>query len=200
MAKEAGVKTGSMINTWLDFYAQNYASSSKDASKEIMIRYIEKMAEKLGKLDDEELLMQLNSKGLVWPLSDYYENVPDFVSAYMNEKYGRDYDWDGCIVPEFKNDYVVNIQVNIVSEYEEHDYNEIGLYVTSELWPLVSAMIVEYGRKYEKVFPENTFCFTPKMAKEIADIAYAGKDKTKEELAKEFSKVLIDFVEKSLDE
>ena len=194
-AKEAGVNRGAMMNTWLDFYAQNQSSSSKDNSKDIMISYLNspRFWNTIPSLSAEELIFRLGDL-------EEFDYLADAVYSYENKK-----DYDMLYVEMYNSDidhYVsVGIDSNIRFEKLDHQIDE--LYVTPEQWPLVSVLLTEYDKKYRRLFPSRHYSLTPSVLKKIADECkkYAKLDNLNDagRLATAIKSHLLDYVEKQDD-
>lgn len=195
MAKEAGVNRGAMMNTWLDFYAQNQSSSSEDNSKDIMISYLNspRFWNTIPSLSAEELIFRLGDL-------EEFDYLADAVYSYENKK-----DYDMLYVEMYNSDidhYVsVGIDSNIRFEKLDHQIDE--LYVTPEQWPLVSVLLTEYDKKYRRLFPSRHYSLTPSVLKKIADECkkYAKLDNLNDAgcLATAIKGHLLDYVEKQGD-
>ena len=195
MAKEAGVNRGAMMNTWLDFYAQNQSSSSEDNSKDIMISYLNspRFWNTIPSLSAEELIFRLGDL-------EEFDYLADAVYSYENKK-----DYNMLYVEMYNSDidhYVsVGIDSNIRFEKLDHQIDE--LYVTPEQWPLVSVLLTEYDKKYRRLFPGRHYSLTPSVLKKIADECkkYAKLDNLNDagRLATAIKSHLLDYVEKQDD-
>jgi len=190
MADEAGVKLGTMINTLLDFYAQNNAKQSGAVAKDVMANYLnsERFWREAAAENSEDLIYRLNNRGMVYPLMENFENTSDVVKTYKAKQYE-----DIWICPEIANDVWFDIHIADKAYYEECD-DEHLLYVTAEQWPLVSVLIMEYGRKYHKLFPESPTYMTPGMLADIAKSCAKNK-KANSTLAAAIKNVLLSWVE-----
>lgn len=193
MAEDAGIKVGSMINTWLDFYAQNYANSSDDVSKEVMVQYLKKNAEKLLKMDDEELIYHICRDGIPDPMVYDWEFVNYVADAYND----KDEDFDANIYTSFWNNnwqYDFDLSINAGKKCEYSD-DSGGFYITvkREQWPLVAALIFDYMKKYKKEHPDARFAITKNDIKKIFAAVNGIEDK--KTLANGITKTLVEFVE-----
>lgn len=195
MAKEAGVNRGAMMNTWLDFYAQNQSSSSEDNSKDIMISYLNspRFWNTIPSLSAEELIFRLGDL-------EEFNYLADAVYSYENKK-----DYDMLYVEMYNSDIDHYISVGIDSNirFEKSDYQNDELYVTPEQWPLVSVLLTEYDKKYKRLFPGRHYSLTPSVLKKIADECkkYAKLDNLNDAgcLATAIKGHLLDYVEKQGD-
>ncbi|MBQ6461152.1 hypothetical protein IJJ36_01820 [Candidatus Saccharibacteria bacterium] len=193
MAKEAGVNRGAMMNTWLDFYAQNYTSSSEDNSKDIMISYLnsERFWKVIPSLTPEELIYRLASNKNV----EFGEagDVHTLLKSYNNKIYD---DVMLCIEPlddGFSDSIYAREEVGLRCDEDSND-----LFVTIEQWPLVSVLLAEYSQKYGKLFPNQSTCITAGMYEKIAK-ACKQYPKPDSVLATAIKGILLDFVEKQND-
>ena len=192
MAKEAGVNRGAMMNTWLDFYAQNQSSSSEDNSKDIMINS-HRFWNTIPSLSAEELIFRLGDL-------EEFNYLADAVYSYENKK-----DYDMLYVEMYNSDIDHYISVGIDSNirFERSDYQNDELYVTPEQWPLVSVLLTEYDKKYKRLFPGRHYSLTPSILKKIADECkkYAKLDNLNDAgcLATAIKGHLLDYVEKQDD-
>ena len=193
MAKEAGVNRGAMMNTWIDFYAQNQTSSTEDNSKDIMISYLnsERFWKVIPSLSSEELIYRLaaNKNIEFGEVSD----VHALLKSYNKKIYD---DVMVCIEPldgGFSDFVYAKEGVGLRCD---EDSNE--LFVTIEQWPLVSVLLAEYSQKYGKLFPNQSTCITAGMYEKIAK---ACRQYTKPDavLATAIKNILLDFVEKQND-
>ena len=190
MAQDAGVKIGTMVNSLLDYYARNYYGDGANVPKDVMAQYLnsEKFWKALSELSSEELIYRLNVKGLVWPLMDDFDSAHQVAQAYKKN-------YDFWICPEIPNDVPFDIRIGEeIKCYDDGADEHYFLDVTREQWPLVSVMIVEYGRKYKKLFPESIAYMTPRMLQKIAEKCkkYQKADGV---LATQIKNVLLEFVE-----
>lgn len=195
MAKEAGVNRGAMMNTWLDFYAQNQSSSSEDNSKDIMISY-------LNSPRFWNTIPSLSAEELIFRLGDLIEfnYLNDAVDSYKNKK---DYDMLYVEMYESDIDYYIRVGIDSNIRFEKSDYQSDELYVTPEQWPLVSVLLTEYDKKYRRLFPGRHYSLTPSVLKKIADECkkYAKLDNLNDAgcLATAIKGHLLDYVEKQDD-
>ena len=195
MAKEAGVNRGAMMNTWLDFYAQNQSSSSEDNSKDIMISYLNspRFWNTIPSLSAEELIFRLGD--LI-----EFDYLNDAVVSYEMKK-----DYDMLYVEMYNSDidYYISIGIDSNIRFEKLDHNYDELYVTPEQWPLVSVLLTEYDKKYRRLFPGRHYSLTPSVLKKIADECkkYAKLDNLNDagRLATAIKGHLLDYVEKQDD-
>ena len=195
MAKEAGVNRGAMMNTWLDFYAQNQSSSSEDNSKDIMISYLNspRFWNTIPSLSAEELIFRLGDL-------EEFDYLADAVYSYENKK-----DYDMLYVEMYNSDidHYVSVGIDSNIRFEKLDYQSDELYVTPEQWPLVSVLLTEYDKKYRRLFPGRHYSLTPSVLKKIADECkkYAKLDNLNDAgcLATAIKDHLLDYVEKQDD-
>lgn len=195
MAKEAGVNRGAMMNTWLDFYAQNQSSSSEDNSKDIMISYLNspRFWNTIPSLSAEELIFRLGDL-------EEFDYLADAVYSYENKK-----DYNMLYVEMYNSDidHYVSVGIDSNIRFEKLDYQSDELYVTPEQWPLVSVLLTEYDKKYERLFPGRHYSLTPSVLKKIADECkkYAKLDNLNDagRLATAIKSHLLDYVEKQDD-
>lgn len=189
MAKEAGVNRGAMMNTWLDFYAQNQSSSNEDNSKNIMISFLnserfwktipsltpEELCYRMPSLDDDSSFCNVSNDAR--EIYEIYKGYPDeFPSVFIDE--------------------------DTVEIGEEPSSNVLKggtcLHVTAKQWPLVVVLLGEYRKKYKKLFPEQEYAITDGMYAKIAKACkqYENPDSV---LATAIKNILLDFVEKQND-
>lgn len=195
MAKEAGVNRGAMMNTWLDFYAQNQSPSSEDNSKDIMISY-------LNSPRFWNTIPSLSAEELIFRLGDLIEfnSLNDAVDSYEKKK-----DYDMLYVEMYNSDidYYISVGIDSNIRFEKSGYNYDELYVTPEQWPLVSVLLTEYDKKYKRLFPGRHYSLTPSVLKKIADECkkYAKIDNLNDAgcLATAIKGHLLDYVEKQDD-
>ena len=195
MAKEAGVSRGVMMNTWLDFYAQNQ-NSSNDNSKDIMISYLnsERFWKVIPSLDVRELIYRFDTN--VIELSEYSNNVNYLFEDYKEKKdYDLMYAW-----LEASNDGSFNIRIAIDSEpkYEDEGPEYGVLYVTVGQWPLVVVLLTEYCKKYKRLFPSQNYIITPTLLEKISDDCNKHKN-ANGLLATSIKGHLLDFLENQND-
>ena len=195
MAKEAGVNRGAMMNTWLDFYAQNQSSSSEDNSKDIMISYLNspRFWNTIPSLSAEELIFRLGD--LI-----EFDYLNDAVVSYEMKK-----DYDMLYVEMYNSDidYYISIGIDSNIRFEKLDHNYDELYVTPEQWPLVSVLLTEYDKKYRRLFPGRHYSLIPSVLKKITDECkkYTKLDNLNDArcFATAIKSHLLDYVEKQDD-
>lgn len=194
MAKEAGVNRGAMMNTWLDFYAQNQGSA-EDNSKDIMISYLNspRFWDTISGLSAEELIFRLGELYEFTSLNeavDCYEKREDYDLLYVDM-------YDGEI------DHYIRIGIDSNIRFEKLDEQGDELYVTPEQWPLVSVLLTEYDKKYRRLFPDQHYNLIPSVLKKIVETCkkYKRINNVVEAgcLATEIKNHLLDFVEKQDD-
>lgn len=193
MAKEAGVNRGAMMNTLLDFYAQNQNSSNNNNSKDIMISYLnsERFWKNISSLTPKELIYRFKAKGVDTPEAEeanwlydaYKENDTICLCAFIG--------------PESENSIMDEISVDDTIKCIDYDENT-NLRVTKDQWPLIVALLNEYDQKYRKVFPEQPFSLTPGLYDKIAE-ACKKNNKADSKLALAIKNILLDYVEKQND-
>lgn len=195
MAKEAGVNRGAMMNTWLDFYAQNQGSSSEDNSKDIMISYLNspKFWNTIPSLSSEELIFRLGEL-------NEFSSLNDAVNSYEEKK---DYDLLYADMYDDVIDHCVQIGIGPEIGYERVNEQEDDLNVTPEQWPLVSVLLTEYDKKYRRLFPDKHYGLIPSVLKKIAEECkkYKKLDTVNDAkcLATAIKNHLLDYVEKQDD-
>ena len=193
MAKEAGVNRGAMMNTWLDYYAQNYSSSNKDNSKDIMISYLnsERFWKTISNLTSREQIYRLASNKRV-ELCEAYD-----VHALLDYYIGKDLENTFIGIMPQDEESLDYIHASNKIECDSNSYNT-DLYVSFEQWPLITVLLSEYSQKYKKLFPEQVVSITPDMFEKVAQVCKQHK-KPDEALAIEIKNILLDYVEKQND-
>lgn len=195
MAKEAGVNRGAMMNTWLDFYAQNQSSSSEDNSKDIMISY-------LNSPRFWNTIPSLSAEELIFRLGDLIEfnSLNDAVDSYEKKK---DYDLLYVDMHDDDIDHYIRVGIDSNIRFEKLDDQGDELYVTPEQWPLVSVLLTEYDKKYRRLFPGRHYSLIPSVLKKITDECkkYAKLDNLNDAgcFATAIKGHLLDYVEKQDD-
>lgn len=192
MAKEAGVNRGAMMNTLLDFYAQNQNTSNNGNSKSIMISYLnsERFWKTIPSLSPEELIYRFKAKGVDTPEAEeanylydaYKENDKLSLVAFIGTDYTGSMD-------EIRVD-----EKNVFSDSGEFRVLEVA----KNLWPLVVTLLNEYDLKYRKLFPEQPFSITPKMYEKVAEEC-KNHSEPDSAFAIAIRNILLDYVEKQND-
>ena len=196
MAAAAGVNRGTMMNTLLDFYAQNQPTSENNA-KETMLNYLksERFWRLLPKLSSEELIFKIVNMGVELPELD---SATSLLEAYNTK------DKDSLLALIDTNDnsdrFVDTIAVSdTIGCRKGRDYTE--LYVTLEQWPLVVVLLSEYNQKHLKLFPDQEFAMTPATFEKIAEACESNvkNSYSNMNLALDIKNILLDFVETQND-
>ena len=188
MAKEAGVNRGVMMNTWLDFYAQNQGASNSDNSLDIMISFLnsERYWKSIPTLTSEELIYRIPS--LV--CNHFYLNG-DLTARDLYASYeAKGFDDDVLLAMIDDGDTIYPTDGDPKCDTQDHDNS---LYVKLEQWPLVTVLLGEYRKKYERLFPDQEYAITSGMYQKIAQ-ACKKHAKPDSELAAAIKSILLEFV------
>lgn len=192
MAKEAGVNRGAMMNTWLDFYAQSQNPSNEDNSKDIMISFLnsERFWKTTPSLTTEELFYRIPSIKCKGFHLNGTEDARELYAEYKsNDAIGSD-DLIACI--DGNEIWPCDGEPNCGNLEPDE---EVYLDVTLKQWPLVTVLLGEYRKKYERLFPEQEYAITHGMLRKIADVCKMYKEPDGV-LATAIKDVLLDYVEK----
>lgn len=197
LAEASGIKTGSLINSLLDTYAENYRNGY---AQTLPIRnYLEKTALKFANLGNESLIIKVANNrrweegaGVLCETWDGDFDVKD--ALYEYEKGAEDGSLYYAINSGLSYDIVCSHKSKKVDLKNHRDVGAIGeMCVPKEKWPLVVAMVDAYINRLEKMGQLPNTLFDYGSIEKMVEIINATNDRR--EIALELAKLFADYLE-----
>lgn len=209
--KEKSSKTSasSLMNNLLDSYAESYTQQAAEAPITTVLKpYLENMAKKILKMDDESLIFRAFRDGheaiqTIWS-SQGYNNITKMLNDFtaLVEEY-KDYSpYNGPLYPivqsktrDMEIGAVENDKKSYFLEDGDDEYYRYIVNVPAKKWPTVIAVVDAYVRKMQELTHENDeiFSFSAEKFKELVGLVDSTDDK--EELIKKLVKFFVNYAE-----
>ena len=215
LAKQNQTKTGTMMISLLDMYADNYRKENQDDSKtlvsEVAKTYINKIADKVGKLDNSKIILKICQDASlldeIREYSDYEDMNAGIIEAIIDDyKHGKVEEFEnltslfgsmGCYTLDLcliKDDEEIRLEAG---DHIKGDVYEDFLYLPADKWLITTYMLWCYKNKAYDIFQNYEILLTEEMGHKIFELAKKTKDRAI--YAKKLSKILIDFIEEQSD-